>query len=106
MDGLQIAGLAQLACRMAQEGRFSFVRGDAAAVVRHAQKGHAAVVQLDGDVLCAGVDGVFDQLLGGTGRTLHHLAGGDHIRHLGRKLLNLWHKASLLSKGTDEVFRK
>ena len=34
-----------------------------------------------------GVNGVFHQLLHDAGRALHHLAGGDQIRHMGVELM-------------------
>ena len=64
---------------MAQKRRRRVLRRHAAAVVRHAQKAHAAASDLDGDVPRAGVDGVFDQLLHGRGRPLDDLAGRDEV---------------------------
>ena len=84
VDGLQVLGGAELARRMAQKGRFGVVGRHAAAVVRDAQEGHAAVLQLDRDVLGPGVNGVLDQLLGGACRALHDLTGGDQVRHMRR----------------------
>ena len=83
VDGLEVGGLPQLARRMAQEGRLGFVGGNAAAVVRDAQEGHAAVLQLDGDVPRARVDGVFQKLLHNARGTLDDLAGGNEIGDMG-----------------------
>ena len=65
---------------MAEKGDAHVVLHDAAAVVGDAHKGGAAVFDLDGDVLRAGVDGVFHQLLDDGGRTLHDLARRDQLR--------------------------
>ena len=90
-DRLEILRRAQLACGVAQEGRLGVLGAHAAAVVRDAQEGHAAVLQLDRDVLRPGIDRVLDQLLGGAGRTFDHLAGSDHVGDLLRQLLNDCH---------------
>ena len=106
VDGLEVGGLPQLARRMAQKGRLGFVGRNAAAVVRDAQEGHAAVLQLDGDVPRAGVNGILDQLLGGAGRALDHLARGDEVGNMRRKLLNLGHKFLLIRTGRPPVRRR
>ena len=90
-DRLQILGAAELTGGMAQKRRLRVLRLHAAAVVGHAQKGHAAVLNLNGDVLRAGVDRVFRQLLRGAGGTLDDLARCDHIRKLRRKALDFRH---------------
>ena len=79
---------------MAEEGGGQFLGGDAAAVVRHPDQAHAAPLDLHHHRRGAGVDGVFHQLLDHAGRALHHLAGGDQIRHMGVELLNMRHLAS------------
>ena len=56
---------------------FSWSGGDAAAVVRHPEEGHAPAGDLHRDDGGSGVHRVFDQLFGGAGGPLHHLAGGD-----------------------------
>ncbi len=81
---------------MAQEGGLRILGGHAAAVVRDAQEGHAAVLQLDGDIVRARVDRVLDQLLGGAGGTLHDLAGCDQVGDVRGKLLNFRHLDHLL----------
>ena len=78
-DGVQVLGTAQLGSGVAQECRAGILGGHAAAVVRHPQKGHAAVPDLDGHLCSPGVHGVFQQLLGHRGRPLHHLTGSDQI---------------------------
>ena len=82
-NALEPARVAQLARGVAQEGHARVLGRHAAAVVRHAQIGHAAVPQLHGHVPGAGVKGVFHQLLHHGGGSLHHLARGDEIRHVG-----------------------
>ncbi len=64
---------------MALERQRELVGGDAAAVVRDADEGLAAVGDGDLDPGRASVDGVLDQLLDGRGRALDHLAGGDAV---------------------------
>ena len=85
-DGGQILLGAQLAGGVAQEGGFGVLGGDAAAVVRHPQVGHAAILNFHGHLGGPGVHGVLHQLLDGGGRPLHHLTGGDQIRHMAVQL--------------------
>ena len=82
-DGGQIGGGAELARRVAQKGGGQLVGRDAAAVVRDAQIGQPAVLQLDGDVPRARVDGVFQKLLDNARGTLDDLASGDEIGDMG-----------------------
>ena len=92
VNGLQIGSLAELTGGMAQESGLGIAWLHAAAVIGHAQKAHAAVLQFYGNIFRSGVHGVFYQLLGGAGRTLHDLTGGDQVGNVGRKLLNFRHK--------------
>ena len=94
-DGRQIGGGADLAGGVAQEGGGQLLRRDAAAVVGDADIGQAAALDLRHDGGRARVDGVLQQLLHDAGGTLHHLAGGDKIRHMGRQTLDLRHGSSL-----------
>ena len=64
---------------VAQEGDAGVLRSHAAAVVAKADEGHATVLNLDGDMLCTGVDGVFQQLLDDGARALNDLACGDKL---------------------------
>ena len=105
MDCLQILRAAQLAGGMAQKGGFDIFRFNAAAVVGNAQKGHASVLQLYGDVLCPRVDGVFHQLLGGTGGTFHHLSGGNQVGNMGGELLNFRHVKFPLHECFGKLFQ-
>ena len=82
-DGGQIGSGAELARRVAQKGGGQLVGRDAAAVVRDAQIGQPAVLQLDGDVPRARVDGVFQKLLDNARGTLDDLAGGNEIGDMG-----------------------
>ena len=68
---------------MAQKGGSCVLRGHTAAVIRDPQEGHAAVPDLDHDFGSPCVHGVFQQLLDGAGRTLHHFAGGDEVGNMG-----------------------
>ena len=91
VNGFQIARLAELARRVAQKGGGRVLGAHAAAVVGHAQKGHAAVLYFHGNIFCTRVNGVFDQLLCRACGTVHDLTRRDQVRHMGRKLLNFRH---------------
>ena len=81
-DAFQILLRADFAGRMAAEGNRCVLCAHAAAVVRDAQIGDAAVLQLDGDRSRTCVNRVFDQLLADGRRTLNNLTGCDQIRHM------------------------
>ena len=98
-DGGQILRRAQLGGGVAQEGGGQLLGGDAAAVIADADQAHAAAPQFHGHGGGPGVDGVFQQFLDHAGGPFHHLAGGDHIRQVGRKLLNQRHRRSFLGGG-------
>ena len=70
---------------MAHEGHARILGCHAAAVIADADIGGAAAPDLYGDVAGAGIYGVFNQLLHNGSGTLHHLAGGYHVRHVGRE---------------------
>ena len=82
-DGLQIILGAQFAGGVAQKCGRQLIRLHAAPVIGHTDKGHAAVCNFHRHLFGSGVDGVFHQLLGHAGRTLHHLTGGDQVGHMG-----------------------
>ncbi|KAF5055855.1 hypothetical protein DSECCO2_373510 [anaerobic digester metagenome] len=88
-DFSQILGAAQFAGGMAQKGGGQFLRSNAAAVVRHPDEAHSAVLNLHRHGRRSRVHGVFHQLLDHAGRALHHLAGGDQVGHMGIQLLNV-----------------
>ena len=75
-----------------------FVRGDAAAVVLHADEATTALPHLDANVGGAGVEAVLDQLLDGRRGTLDHLAGGDLVGDFGREDSNR-HEADCTTRG-------
>ena len=77
------AAVRSFARRVAQKGGGQLVGRDAAAVVRDAQIGQPAVLQLDGDIPRARVDGVFQKLLDNARGTLDDLAGGNEIGDMG-----------------------
>ena len=81
---------------MAEEGSGELLGGDAAAVVGDPDEGHAAALQLHHHGGRAGVDGVFHELFDHAGGPLHHLAGGDEVRHVGGELLDVGHRGGLL----------
>ena len=82
-DGLQIVLGAQFAGGVAEEGGLRLGGGDAAAVVGNPDEAHAAVLDLHGQGVRPGVDGVLHELLDHRRGPLHHLAGGDQIGHVG-----------------------
>ncbi|CDC72803.1 putative uncharacterized protein [Oscillibacter sp. CAG:155] len=88
----QVRRRAQLGGGVAEEGGGQLLGGDAAAVVRHADQPHAASLDLHHHRSGTSVDGVFHQLLDHAGGALHHLAGGNQIRHMGFELLNVRHR--------------
>ena len=90
-DGLQILLAAHFAGGMAQEGGRHVFPGDPRAVVRDADVGDAAVLNLHSDHGGAGVDGVFQQLLDHGGGAFHHLPGGDQLGGMLVEYLNVRH---------------
>ena len=93
-DFSQVLGPPQLGGGVAQKGRGQLRGGDAAAVVRHPDKAHAAPAELHHHGGAMGVQGVFHQLLYHAGGALHHLPGGNEVRHVRGQLLNAGHGAS------------
>ena len=91
-NGAQVLGAAQLTGGVAQKGSRQLVGSNAAAVIGDAQIGHTAALQLYHDGGRTGIDGVFQQLFHHAGRALHHLTGGDQIRHMAIQTLNMGHK--------------
>ena len=90
-DREQVVGRANFARGVTRRGQRQFVRGDAAAVVGHADQFAAALLDRDVDSRRAGIDRVFEQLLHNAGRPLDHLAGGDFVHDARRKLLDGGH---------------
>ena len=68
--------------------------GKADAVVRDADIARPPAADLDGYILRPSVERVLDQLLDDGSRTLDHLAGGDHISHMGLKYVYDRHMVS------------
>ena len=56
-----------------------FIRAHAATIIGHLDQVEPACTQPDGDILCAGIDGVFDQFLQRTGRSFDHFTGCDPV---------------------------
>ena len=81
---------------MAQKGGGQLLSRNTAAVIGDTDIGEAAVLDLRRHGGSARVDGVFQQFFHHAGRTLHHLTGGDEIRHMGWQTLNLRHKGTSL----------
>ena len=81
-NGGQIFGPVELGGGVAQKGGLGVLSVHAAAVVGDAQEGHAAVLDLHGDLGRTGIHGVFQQFLDDGGGPLHHLAGGDQVGYV------------------------
>ncbi len=96
-DAAQPVRIVQLAGGVAQEGDARVLRAHAAAVVRDADGFHASGANFHGDIPCVRVDGVFHQLLYRAGGTLHHLASGDQVRHMGGENIDNRNGTHLLS---------
>ncbi len=60
-DLVEVVGFGDFAGGVGGEGELDLVGGDAAAVVGDADEFDAALLEFDGDLGCAGVDGVFDE---------------------------------------------
>ena len=78
-DGGQVYLVLDLAGGVPDEGGGDVFRLDAAAVVADFDQLDAARLDGNSDLRRAGVDGVFDQFLGGGSRTLHHFARRDQF---------------------------
>ena len=83
-DMFQIVHVGDLAGGVTGHGQLQFAGGDARTVVLHADAALPAVLQEHVHPCGPGIQAVFHQLLDHTGRTLHHLAGGDLIAQLRR----------------------
>ena len=77
-----------LAGGVAEKGQLQLFRGDAAAVVSNADQALSALLKLDFDARCAGIDAVLRQLLDHGRRTLDHLASSDLVDQYIRENLN------------------
>ena len=79
VDAPQVVHAGDLAGGMAGDGQFEFAGRNAAPVVPHADQSLPAVFHIDFHQGGPGVETVLHQFLDHTGRTLHHLPGGDLI---------------------------
>ena len=95
VDAVQILGGGNFAGGVPQKCRLGVLRRHAAAVVGDPNKGDAAVLDLDGHSGCARVNGVFRELFYHRAGPLDDFAGGDQIRHMGRKLVDFCRKGHL-----------
>ena len=101
-DSIQILGTADLAGGVTADGHGQILGGHATPVVGDPHEGHAAVLNLHGDVGSPRVDGVLHHFLDGGGGSVHHLARGDEVGDLKGKNLYLSHGRLLsvfLSRG-------
>jgi hypothetical protein len=85
---LQVGKIADLTGGVARERQGQVLHRDAGAVVTHPQELDPSLPDLDLDAVGAGVEGIFDQLLGHGGGALHHLPGGDLIDQLNGEQLD------------------
>ena len=93
-DFPQVLRFPELRGRVAEKGGGQFGGGNAAAVVAHPNQAHAAPAEFHRHGGGPGVHGVFYQLLYHAGGALHHLSGGDEVRYVRGKLLDLRHRAT------------
>ena len=101
-DGLQSLLVMELGGGVAHEGDARVLGGHAAAVVGHADIGGPAAAQLHGHRVGPGVKGVFHQLLDHRRGAFDHLAGGDHIGHMGGEYVDDGHE-QILQRETDFI---
>src|SRR6476659_5747198 len=94
-DRLQVIQRCDLARGVARDGQRQVDRGDAVAVVAHADQAHAAFLEIDVDPARTRIQRVLDQFLDHGCRTFDDLAGRDLVdegvrkladRHGGRRL--------------------
>ena len=93
-DGLQSPLVTELGGGVPQKGHPGVLRRHAAAVIGDADAGGASILDGHGDVFGSGIQGVFHQLLDDGSRALHHLAGGDHVSHMGGEYIDNRHGLS------------
>ena len=91
----------KLAGGVAHESDACVLGGDAAAVIRDTDISGAAVADLNADVLRAGVERVFNELLDYGGRTFHHLTGGDQICDMRGQYVYYGHRKALRKYSCD-----
>ena len=101
-DGLQARLVTELGGGVAHEGDARVLGGHALAVVLDSYIGRAAVADLDGNAVGACVKGVLHELLDDGGGALHHLAGGDHIRHVRGEDVDFGHSITFLTASLSE----
>ncbi len=78
-DPLEVLERGDLAGGMARQREREFVRRDAGAVVAHADQADPAVLDVDRELLRAGIEGVLDEFLDDGSRTLDDLARSDLV---------------------------
>ena len=89
--------------RVALERQRHIFGRHATSVVRDAHIADAAVLDLDGDLLCACVDGILHQLLDHGGRSVHDLTCGNEVCHLKAQDIDFSHAAHFLSQSLSSV---
>ncbi len=83
---------------MAFEGQQRVVAHHAAAVVGDLDELLAPGLNLDLNAGGAGIERIFEQLLGHRSRTLHHFAGGDLVGNVFRKNVDSAHGSASLMR--------
>ena len=86
---VQILGGADFASGVAGEGQANVAGLDAAAVVRHPERGQSPFLDVHGDGRSARVHAVFHQFLDGGGGPFHHFPGCDLADDFGGELTNV-----------------
>lgn len=81
-DGAEVGGFLDLGGGVALQAEQGVIATHSESVVGDPDQAPSARLHLHGDARCAGIEGVFDQLLHDAGGTLHHLASGDLVGDL------------------------
>ncbi len=103
VDGEQVIGRPNLARRVTGHGQRQLIGGDAATIVGHANKLHAALFQHNVDLAGRRVHGIFQQLLDHAGGALDHLSGGDLVDHARRQGLDSRQRAGTHAGHPDRL---
>src|SRR5262245_27704595 len=91
-DTRQVVGAANLARRMALNGKPRVLRLHSFAIILDTNQLLAAIFDRDGDAMRPSIERVLDQLLDDRCRALDDFAGGDLIREVVRKAMDFAHQ--------------
>jgi hypothetical protein len=95
-DGVQIAGVVDLAGGVPLKCQGAVLRLDPAPIVRNPDLFDAAALDLDGDHGGAGIDGVFDKLFDDGNGAFNDFTSGDPVRGESIQYVDL-HKSFLIA---------